>query len=82
MAHLALDTAIAYILNYDYVSPRPDGTFSETHLKSYELLRSWMAKGEYFRKYGFVSNSGWTGMGGRHDETMCGYGQGFFSQAP
>ena len=72
---------VPYILNYDYISSRPDGTFNDTHRKSYELLRTWMAKGEYFRKYGFVSNSGWTGMGGRHDETMCGYGQGFFSQA-
>lgn len=72
---------VPYILNYDYISCRLDGTFNDTHRKSYELLRTWMAKGEYFRKYGFVSNSGWTGMGGRHDETMCGYGQGFFSQA-
>ncbi len=70
-----------YILHYDYLSARADGLFSNTHIASYRLLRHWMAQGVYFRKYGFVSNSGWTGMGGRHDETMCGYGQGFFTQA-
>ncbi|MEG1897933.1 MAG: hypothetical protein RRY33_06570 [Alistipes sp.] len=70
-----------YILHYDYYSPRADGVFADIHMASYNLLRHWMAQGEYFRKYGFVSNSGWTGMGGRHDETMCGYGQGFFTQA-
>jgi hypothetical protein len=58
-----------------------DGPFSETHRMSYRFLRRWMNTGAFFRKYGFVSNSGWSGMGGRHDETMCGYGQGFFTQA-
>ena len=72
---------LPYILHYDYLSPNADGKFAEVHAASYRLLRHWMAKGEYFRKYGFVSNTGWTGMGGRHDETMCGYGQGFFTQA-
>lgn len=66
---------LPYILHYDYLSPNADGKFAEVHAASYRLLRHWMAKGEYFRKYGFVSNTGWTGMGGRHDETMCGYGQ-------
>lgn len=72
---------LPYILNYDHKDSKPAGVFSDTHKASYELLRKWMVTGEYFRKYGFVSNTGWSGMGGRHDETMCGYGQGFFTQA-
>lgn len=72
---------LPYIQDYDAGCNRIGGTFDEIHRASYSLLRHWMAKGEYFRKYGFVSNSGWTGMGERHDETMCGYGQGFFTQA-
>ena len=72
---------LPYIQDYDAGRSRIEGYFEKVHRESYALLRHWMAKGEYFRKYGFVSNSGWTGMGGRHDETMCGYGQGFFTQA-
>lgn len=72
---------LPYIQNYDYNSAGFGEDFTQIHRNSYNLLREWMAKGEYFRKYGFVSNTGWTGMGGRHDETMCGYGQGFFTQA-
>ena len=59
----------------------PAGPFEDVHEQTYELVRQWMVKGEFFRKYGFVSNTGWTGMVGRHDETMAGYGQGFFTQA-
>lgn len=72
---------LPYILHDDYDLSDIGGTFARQHVASYNLLRSWMARGEYFRKYGFVSNTGWTGIGGRHDETMCGYGQGFFTQA-
>ncbi len=72
---------LPYIQDYDAGFTRIGGVFDEVHRSSYALLRHWMAKGIYFRKYGFVSNSGWTGMGDRHDETMCGYGQGFFTQA-
>lgn len=72
---------LPFIQDYDYKKNQIEGDFTEVNRASYELLRHWMAKGEYFRKYGFVSNTGWTGMGGRHDETMCGYGQGFFTQA-
>lgn len=59
----------------------PENPFGETHKKSYDFVRRYMAKGYFFRKYGFVSNTGWTGIGERHDDTMCGYGQGFFTQA-
>ena len=55
--------------------------FHKIHTDSYNYLHGHMCNGEFFRKYGFVSNSGWTGMGGRHDETMCGYGQGLMTQA-
>lgn len=72
---------LPFILDYDYQTNSMAGDFLQNHKASYELLKQWMGKGEYFRKYGFVSNTGWTGMGGRHDETMCGYGQGFFTQA-
>jgi hypothetical protein len=72
---------LPYILEYDSdVSGIPE-KFGDVNRSSYALLLEWMSKGEYFRKYGFVSNTGWTGMGGRHDETMAGYGQGFFTQA-
>lgn len=72
---------LPYIQDYDAGANSIGGQFEKVHAASYALLRHWMARGEYFRKYGFVSNTGWTGMGERHDETMCGYGQGFFTQA-
>lgn len=55
--------------------------YRETHEKSYEYILDRMAESPYFTKYGFVSNTCWTGMCGRHDDTMGGYGQGFFTQA-
>lgn len=72
---------LPYIQDYDNQTNYITGIFADVHKASYKLLRQWMNTGIYFRKYGFVSNTGWTGMGGRHDETMCGYGQGFFTQA-
>ena len=68
------------ILNADTAALHGD-SFLPVHEKTYDFIRHYMAQGYYFRKYGFVSNTGWTGMGGRHDDTMCGYGQGFFTQA-
>lgn len=72
---------LPFIQDYDYKTTQIGGDFAVVNKASYDLLHTWMVKGEYFRKYGFVSNTGWTGMDGRHDETMCGYGQGFFTQA-
>lgn len=72
---------LPYVQDFDRKDSYISGPFTGVHKASYALLKEWMGKGEYFRKYGFVSNSGWSGMGGRHDETMCGYGQGFFTQA-
>lgn len=51
------------------------------HQKSYAHVLRYMNGNRFFRKYGFVSGSGWTGMGGRHDDTMCGYSQGYMTQA-
>ena len=51
------------------------------HQKSYAHILHYLNQNRYFRKYGFVSGSGWTGMGGRHDDTMCGYSQGYMTQA-
>lgn len=51
------------------------------HKNSYRHVMNYMNQGYYFRKYGFVSGSGWTGMGGRHDDAMCGYSQGYMTQA-
>ena len=70
-----------YIFHGDIGQNVIDGEFEEVHKKSYRFLRKYMNDGKYFRKYGFVSNTGWTGMGGRHDDTMCGYGQAYFTQA-
>ena len=54
---------------------------SAADVLSYLALRNAMAESAWFRLYGFVSNTAFKGMGGRHDDTMCGYGQGFFTQA-
>ena len=71
---------LPFILHPD-AEPAAAERFAPIHLASYASVRHWMCTGEFFRKYGFVSNTGWSGMGGRHDETMCGYGQAFFTQA-
>lgn len=56
----------------------PDAHMEEMSF-DYLLLR--MNQSPFFRKYGFVSNTAWTGMGDRHDDTMFGYGQSFFTQS-
>lgn len=53
----------------------------QTNIQSYRYLHKKMAEDRFFRRYGFVSNTAWTGTGGRHDDTMAGYGQGFMTQA-
>ena len=71
-----------YIQNFDAgVSGLLADEAHDVHLRSYAYLRHAMAKGYYFRRYGFVSNTCWGGAGGRHDDTMCGYGQNYFTQA-
>ncbi len=73
---------LPFILDYDWM----DGPFDEVRLaevnrSSYEYIKREMCKGYFFRKYGFVSNTCFGGMGGRHDDTMAGYGQNYFTQA-
>ena len=58
-----------------------DEDFAQANRQSYEYILSHMENSILFRKYGFVSNTGWTGTGGRHDDTMAGYGHGFMLQA-
>ncbi|MBQ4575073.1 MAG: hypothetical protein IJA85_07695 [Clostridia bacterium] len=71
-----------YIQEFDCISALPENAAAdEIHLRSYEYLRHEMAKGYYFRRYGFVSSTCWGGSGGRHDDTMCGYAQNYFTQA-
>ncbi len=73
---------VPYIQAYDMgVDSLPLDSMESVNRRSYGYLRHEMARGYYFRRYGFVSNTCWTGSGGRHDDTMCGYGQNYFSQA-
>ena len=71
-----------FVQNYDAgIGALLEDDVKGIHLRSYEYLRHAMAQGYYFRRYGFVSNTCWDGAGGRHDDTMCGYGQNYFTQA-
>ena len=63
-----------------YLSIPEDG-MEEIHRNSYRFLMEHMNRSRFFRKYGFVSNTAWSGTAGTHDDTMCGYGQGFVTQA-
>ena len=56
-------------------------SFEKIHRKTFDYINREMAKSPYYRKYGFVGVNCFHGAGGRHDETMCGYGQSFFTQA-
>ncbi len=73
---------LPFVQNYDAGTDAiQEDALAPVHWASYEYIRHHMAKGAYFRKYGFVSNTCWSGAGGRHDDTMCGYGQNYFTQA-
>lgn len=73
---------LPFIQDYGYGSSNsPTGRFREINRRSYEYITAGMNEGLYFRKYGFVSNTCFSGMGGRHDDTMAGYGQNYFTQA-
>jgi len=72
---------IPYIVASDVTGYGMGGSLSEeVDRRSFAYLLSEMWKGRFFRKYGFVSNTCWSGMGDRHDDTMCGYGQSYFTQ--
>lgn len=73
---------LPFVQNFDAgINGLEENAALQAHDKSYQYIRHEMAKGYYFRKYGFVSNTCWTGAGGRHDDTMFGYGQNYFTQA-
>jgi len=75
---------LAYIQNYDIgreKTSRED--IDKTDALTYEYIKSEMVKSKLFRKYGFVSCTAYQGnrYGNRHDDTMAGYGQNYFTQA-
>jgi len=75
---------IPFILDYDVrqvIYGKPVDVIDQTNQASYQYLKDGMNEGYYFRKYGFVSNTCFGGMGDRHDDTMAGYGQNYFTQA-
>ena len=75
---------LPFILKYDVkqVIFREDKSpFDSVNQATYLYLKEGMIQGYYFRRYGFVSNTCFGGMGGRHDDTMAGYGQNYFTQA-
>ena len=73
---------LPFVMDYDYGKDIA-GDDKEDHINrmSYEYIRDGMTEGYYFRRYGFVSCTCFSGMGGRHDDTMAGYAQNLFSQA-
>ena len=72
---------LPFIQDADGLPTGQDDPLESVHTASYVYLRHEMAKSRYFRRYGFVSNTAWSGAGGRHDDTMAGYGQNYFTQA-
>jgi len=57
------------------------GDNKEVNDRSYRYIADEMCKGYFFRKHGFASCTTWEGIGGRHDDTMSGYAQNYFTQA-
>ena len=72
---------LPFIQDYDFEIDEIEGLPAEINRTSYDYILHEMAKGYFFRKYGFVSNTCWEGCGGRHDDTMAGYGQNYMTQA-
>ncbi len=73
---------LPFITDIDYkINPPYSPKLKDPNRLSYDYIKGQMAKGYFFRKFGFVSNTCFGGMGGRHDDTMAGYGQNFFTQA-
>lgn len=73
---------LPFIQEYDLgIDTLGDQDMEPINKKSFDYIKHEMAQGYYFRKFGFVSNTCFGGMGGRHDDTMAGYGQNYFSQA-
>ena len=72
---------LPYVLDYDRGVERVDEPVQSVNEASYRYIRAGMVEGYYFRRYGFVSCTCFSGMGDRHDDTMAGYGQNLFTQA-
>ena len=72
---------LPYVQDYDRGVEEAEEPLQAVNEASYRYLRAGMAEGYYFRRYGFVSCTCFSGMGGRHDDTMAGYGQNLFTQA-
>ncbi len=73
---------LPFVLDFDRNQNGPENAdLEKVNAATYEYIRDGMAEGYYFRKYGFVSCTCFSGMGGRHDDTMAGYGQNLFTQA-
>lgn len=73
---------LPYIQDYDAGRSRIEGYFEKVHRESYALLRHWMAKGEYFRKYRVREQLRLDGDGRDVMTRRCAAtAQGFFTQA-
>ena len=72
---------LPFVQDYDRGEACAPDPFVPVNEASYRYLKAGMVQGYWFRKYGFVSCTCFTGMGDRHDDTMAGYGQNLFSQA-
>lgn len=73
---------LPFILKGDLsLSPNYLSDEAALHNASYREILRRMASHPYFRKYGFVSCTCWSGIGERHDDTMAGYGQNYMTQA-
>ena len=75
---------LPFIMDYDIAHlsvANPDSDLEYVNRRSYQYIKEGMCEGYFFRRYGFVSNTCFAGVGGRHDDTMAGYGQNYFTQA-
>ena len=73
---------LPFVQAYDgWLDHIDDENLANVHQTTYAHIQAHMAEGYYFRKYGFVSATCWSGIGGRHDDTMAGYGQNYFTQS-
>ena len=73
---------LPYVLDFDCGTTHAlNEKIAAANDASYQYIKDGMTEGYYFRKYGFVSCTCFSGMGNRHDDTMAGYGQNLFSQA-
>ena len=72
---------LPFVQDYDKTDKTPSEPLTPVNEASYDYIKKGMVGGYFFRKYGFVSCTCFSGMGDRHDDTMAGYGQNLFTQA-